>query len=592
MRTLAVVALVLAAGCVTPGAVKPTSVDAAGATDASFSSTSVFPGTYRVGDKVSHVVTNGMLSMLKPELVQFRSKLDGADLQLAVMRPDVPAGTKVPVIALGSPYFFDGVTPDVISKSAYYARLVENFVPLGYAVAFIPVRGTADAGSCFDLMGKLEHNDLDQAITYLGEQSWSNGNVGMVGLSYDGSTPWEAAAMSNPHLKTIVPISGVNDPYQLMYNGGVPEWRGLMVLNGIYYAYGFQQYNPTTGRSAQHTLEGAVCPDAWQGLAAADFSYFTGSRDPTGWWAERNSRPRVEATYNGSIFVVHGLQDWNVDLHQDFPWVTKLSDAGVPMKFLLGQWDHAYPDSHGSDITKASVRWDWAEILRHWFDRWLKDDKTTDLGPRVQVQDSQHKWRNEKDWPPKDANLTMLYLGADGKLSSAPGQKGAVTVTTRGDPSLGLGDLGLPVSAPCVSTCATFTSAPYAEGLRFAGLAHFTANVTPTQPAGQVSAWLYATNGSKTERVAWGAVDVRYPKGGESMQMTKPGDRIEIDITFEAADARVSPGEKLVLVLHTDGYSDHPGLEPGPTQVEVGNAALTLPVIVRNDATAFFTPPS
>ena len=36
------------------------------------------------------------------------------------------------------------------------------------------------------------------ALNELGTQDWSNGNVGMIGKSYDGSTPWEAAMYGNP----------------------------------------------------------------------------------------------------------------------------------------------------------------------------------------------------------------------------------------------------------------------------------------------------------------------------------------------------------------------------------------------------------
>ena len=45
--------------------------------------------------------------------------------------------------------------------------------------------------------------------TWLGTQPWSNGKVGMIGKSYDGSTPWQAATFGNPHLATIVPMSGL-----------------------------------------------------------------------------------------------------------------------------------------------------------------------------------------------------------------------------------------------------------------------------------------------------------------------------------------------------------------------------------------------
>ncbi|HWL65024.1 MAG TPA: CocE/NonD family hydrolase, partial [Actinomycetota bacterium] len=52
--------------------------------------------------------------------------------------------------------------------------LTENFIPHGYAVAFLAIRGTADSGGCMNLMGSGERADIDQAITWLGDQGWSN----------------------------------------------------------------------------------------------------------------------------------------------------------------------------------------------------------------------------------------------------------------------------------------------------------------------------------------------------------------------------------------------------------------------------------
>lgn len=593
-RAAWLVVALLVAGCVTPGAVRPASTTTPTG-DARFTATSVFPGDYSTKGPVAHVLVDGPLAIRTPDLVQLKAKADGADLQMAVIRPDT--SEKVPVILLASPYFGGRVTPDAAVRTSYYPRLAANFVPKGYAVAFAPVRGTADDGSCSDLMGKLERSDIDQEVTWLAEQPWSNGNVGMVGQSYDGSTPWEAAGSGNPHVKTIVPISGVNDIYTLMYGGGVPEWRGPLVLNALYYEYGL---DPTGGapapavRSPQHRVEGVACPDAWQGLAVSVTAAASGERDPLGYWAERNSRPLVEKNYRGSIFIVHGLQDWNVDPHEDFPWVNTL-EANHTMKFLMGQWMHQSPDSKS-----PGQRWDWAEILLHWFDRWLKEDATVDLGPRVQVQDDEKQWRNEDAWPPRDANDTRFFLAANGALGPTPGASGSVPITTRGNPSFHLQDqisdgtvVPLVENAQCMTCEATFATSALEAPMRIAGIPHVRLNVTTTAPAGMISAWLYAQDGSAMKRVGWGSVDVRFPRGGEVAQPPAPGSRVALDIALEPLDSSIPAGAKLVLVLHTDGDSDHPGLVPAPAMAEVGGAGavLSLPTIDR-DGSTFFSAPS
>ena len=94
---------------------------------------------------------------------------------------------------------------------------------------------------CMDLMGTAEQLGNDAAVRWLGEQNWSNGNVGLIGKSYDGSTPWQAAMFGNEHdyLKTIVPISGLIGVKELMWRNGSSEactnnaqWRLWLIWFG------------------------------------------------------------------------------------------------------------------------------------------------------------------------------------------------------------------------------------------------------------------------------------------------------------------------------------------------------------------------
>ena len=168
-------------------------------------------------------------------VVDLDSEQDGENVQIGIVRPDPEAVDDAPVIVRATPYVGD-LRDANIAECWGVKRLAYNFVPHGYAVAVMPVRGTGGAGGCMTLFGPAERRDLDQAIDYLGEAEWSNGNVAMSGGSYDGTTPFEVAGMGNDHLKTIVPMSGVPDVHELMYRNGAPETRGPLVLNALYYA--------------------------------------------------------------------------------------------------------------------------------------------------------------------------------------------------------------------------------------------------------------------------------------------------------------------------------------------------------------------
>ena len=99
--------------------------------------------------------------------------------------------------------------------------IIDQILPHGYAFAQVSVTGTGRSNHCMDLMGTAEQLGNDAAVSWLGSQDWSNGNVAMIGKSYDGSTPWQAAMFGNEHLKTIVPISGLIGVKELMWKNGL-----------------------------------------------------------------------------------------------------------------------------------------------------------------------------------------------------------------------------------------------------------------------------------------------------------------------------------------------------------------------------------
>ncbi|PXY78630.1 MAG: hypothetical protein CXX81_06800 [Methanobacteriota archaeon] len=126
----------------------------------------------------------------------------------------------VPVISEIGPYYNDGDVDALTPANRLGRFLIENFVPHGFGIAQVSVFGTGEANHCMDLMGDDEQRGIYAAVEWLGTQPWSNGNVGVIGKSYDGSTPWEAAATGSNHLKTIVPMSGLIGVHDLMWRNG------------------------------------------------------------------------------------------------------------------------------------------------------------------------------------------------------------------------------------------------------------------------------------------------------------------------------------------------------------------------------------
>ena len=252
-------------------------------------------------------------------------------ISLAYWLPKVPEGTKVPVIAEFGPYFQEPSvqTPTIEVPGSWLGEMIiDQILPHGYAFAQVSVTGTGRSNHCMDLMGTAEQLGNDAAVSWLGSQDWSNGNVAMIGKSYDGSTPWQAAMFGNEHLKTIVPISGLIGVKELMWKNGSSEARAPIMHNGVYGSYGID------GDEEDYQN---LCPDyiigpgtgvgawAWGGEAAGDY------------WAKRYFLDRVLDNYGGSVYLIQGMHDWNVDPHMAVPTINMLKDRGIEAKGLFGQ---------------------------------------------------------------------------------------------------------------------------------------------------------------------------------------------------------------------------------------------------------------
>ena len=98
------------------------------------------------------------------------------------------------------------------------------WVPNGYAVIYVDSRGFASSEGDPGTLSVQDRDDFYDAIEWAGTREWSNGNVGLNGVSYLAISQWVAASGNPPHLKAIVPWEGQSDSYrEVLYHGGIPE---------------------------------------------------------------------------------------------------------------------------------------------------------------------------------------------------------------------------------------------------------------------------------------------------------------------------------------------------------------------------------
>ena len=500
-------------------------------------------------------------------------------ISLAVWRPNVPEDVKVPVIAESGPYFQEASveTPSIEVPGSWLGQMfVDQILPHGYAFAQISVSGTGRSNHCMDLMGNAEQLGNDAAVRWLGEQSWSNGAVALIGKSYDGSTPWQAAMFGSEHdyLKTIVPISGLIGVKELMWKNGSSEARAPIMHNGVYGSYGID------GDEEDYQN---MCPDYIIGPGTGVSAYMFGSEVAGTYWEERYFLDRVIENYKGSVYLIQGMHDWNVDPHMAVPTINRLIDAGIEARGLFGQWDHDYPDrpvqlddrsalgGRGGEAFPEMVRYDWMQDMLEWFDYYLRGIGEQP-GQWIEIQANQGSWRIEHRYPPIDTTELLFELGT-GMTNIA----GTTTVL------------------PDASSGPVWESEPLSEKLYIAGMPRLHVEVTTASLGGQLYALLEdCDDQSNCIHLGHAIMDLRYHAGGDEIQSWTPVvQSINAKMEFFAMDVEVPEGHVLRLSLRSTGEDYLPASTSSVVFIEEGSAStLQLDTFNRNsDERRYFIPP-
>jgi uncharacterized protein len=196
---------------------------------------------------------------------------DGLVLRADVFRPDGPG--RHPVLLTYGPYakgltFQEGYPdqwnrmveqhPDVTrgSSNRYQSWETpdpEKWVPDGYVCLRVDSRGAGRSPGFLDPFSPRETRDLYECIEWAGAQPWSNGRVGLAGISYYAINQWHVASLQPPHLAAMCPWEGAADWYRDMTrHGGIvcDFWGNWMKKQVVTVQYGVGDrgpVNPNTG---------------------------------------------------------------------------------------------------------------------------------------------------------------------------------------------------------------------------------------------------------------------------------------------------------------------------------------------------------
>jgi hypothetical protein len=513
---------------------------------------------------------------------------DGIRLAATLYMPDgAKAGEKFPALLEYLPYRKDdGTAAEDYSKHTYFARR-------GYVGARVDIRGfgASEGVPPEREYSEQEQVDGEQVIAWLAHQAWSNGNVGMFGISWGGFTAEQMAMRHPPGLKAIVAVCATAELFHddVHYIDGMAHFDEFELNMDMAQGWvGAPDYSLD-----EKTLGPRFDTPPWSLL------YLKHQHDGP-FWRER-VRPLSDITI--PTFLIGGMQDGYRDNIPDM-----LMQSKAPIRAILGPWNHSFPNN-----ADFGPRVEWRDQAVRWFDHWLKGrDTGVEHDPRLVVfmqhwrppdpnlEEVPGEWRREDVWPPPETKNTPLFLQGNHTLADFAASGGSHQL--KYIPTVGVeagfwwGEL-LSDPRPVDAFSLVYDSAPLDRDLAILGRPHALLRASATAKQADWFARLsdVAPDGTVTQITGAGL------NGAQRESMSKPrevepGKVYPLDIEMHVTSWVFPKGHRIRVAISNALW---PMIVPTPysmtTSLELGGdsgSRITLPVVpARGMAPPKFSPP-
>ena len=432
---------------------------------------------------------------------------DGLVLRADVFRP--MKDDKFPVILSYGPYakslaFQDGYPsawqrmaekhPDVVAGSSnlYQSWEVvdpEKWVPHDYACARVDSRGTGCSPGFIDHFSPRETKDFYDCIEWAGVQPWSNGKVGLNGISYYGINQWHVASLQPPHLAAMCVWEGAADWYRDMtHHGGMLStfWENWYDMQVKTVQYGAGERGKRSRAHSELVCGPETLSDAELARNRADFGTEIASHPMDDEYHKARS-----AKWDKVVTPLFSAANWGGQgLHPrgNFEGFVR---AASKQKWLeahgIEHWTHFYTD-YGREQQLRFFDY----FLHGKRDGWTKQPKVL-----LQVRHiDKFEPRAENEWPLKRTRWTKFYLNPS-----------AMTLTTK-KPS-GVAQLKFAAMGDGL----TFLTPPLAKETEITGPSALKLFVSSSTPDADFFIVVRVFTGDLKEIVFQGAIDPHTPIG-------------------------------------------------------------------------------
>jgi predicted acyl esterase len=496
---------------------------------------------------------------------------DGLVLRADIFRPRKPG--RYPVILTYGPYakglaFQEGYPsawrrmvdqhPDVAkgSSNKYQNWEVvdpEKWVPHDYACVRVDSRGCGCSPGMIDHFSPRETKDFYDCIEWAGVQPWSNGKVGLNGISYYGINQWHVASLQPQHLAAMCIWEGAADWYRDMtHHGGIlstfwANWYDMQVKTVQYGAGERGKHSPVHGELvcgpklfSENQLAQNRCNFGDEIRAHPLDDDYHKARSPV--WPKVKVPFLSAANWGGQGLHPRGNFEGFVRAASKDKW---LEAHGIE------HWTHFYTD-YGREIQKR------------FFDYFLHGKKNGwDRQPKVLLQVrhiDRFVERAESEWPLKRTKWTKFHLHPDGSLTEKrPTQKAELAFAAMGD---GLTFLTAPLESETEITGPSALKVPVSSSSKDADLfvilrvfspdlkeVVFQGAIDPHTPIAQ--GWLRASHRKLDPALS---KPYRPYHTHDEIQPLKPGVPVELDIEVWPTSIVVPAGYRLAVSIRGKDY--------------------------------------
>jgi predicted acyl esterase len=337
------------------------------------------------------------------------------------------------------------------------------------------------------MMSPLQTRDFYDAIEWAGTQPWSNGKVGLLGVSYLAIKQWQVAALQPPHLAAMIPWEGMFDHYRDFYrHGGIFSSAFLKLLWDTQIAVN-QNGNGASPYRDRFTAERSTGPEFNPQLLSGNLSnvFSAGQQHPLDDAYFKLRTPLADRIV--TPFLSAG--NWGgLGLHLRGN-VTAFTDAASPDK-----WLELHTDTHFASMYLPDA----VALQKRFFDCFLKGEANGFREePRVllTIRDPRRPYRRKATaWPLPQTRWQHYYLDAT-SMSMSTERLG--TSSTAAYQAFG--------------ECITFLSAPFVTDTEFTGPVAVKLFISSSTADMDIFVTLRAFDSNKTEVVFVGANDPQAP---------------------------------------------------------------------------------